>query len=60
MQTLYQVLQKQHPRSVELWDKHDYTVYAPVSLDDLAVIVVHLRNAAGDVIGVSLYLENGE
>lgn len=42
--TLFDLLKEQFPKAVEVWDREDYQIHAPLSLDDPPEIHVKLIN----------------
>jgi hypothetical protein len=44
MRTLWEVLNEKHKEVVEKWDRWNYNIYGPLSLNDLAEIKIWLIN----------------
>jgi len=45
--TLLDLLKEKYPDTMILWDRWDYTVLSPVSLDDAPIVQVVLKNKSG-------------
>jgi hypothetical protein len=45
IQTLYELVNHLFPDALEVWDKWDYRISAPLSLDDAPFVQVTLVNA---------------
>ena len=44
IQTVYELIEAAYPEVVKLWDRYDYKIHAPVSLDDAPTIQITLKN----------------
>lgn len=45
--SVLEVVQKRYPQAYEKWDRWDYKIFGPMSLDDEARVVVRFKNADG-------------
>lgn len=50
-------IERRYPEAVKNWDKWDYKIVAPVSLDDVPAITVILKNKNGMFVALELPVE---
>jgi len=54
--TILQLIQSTDPEAARWWDREDYQIHSPVSLDDLARVEVILINRDGNTRKIELGL----
>ena len=57
--TLMALLEVKYPQVLEVWDRWDYKVLGPLSLDDAPQVVVILKNKNGTQVGLVLPVVSG-